>query len=251
VTVVADAGMMSKTNLCDIEQAGWSFIVGGRVPDVPYQISAWITSHPGQAPPDGLILTQPMPPAPKAATPWWCHYQYRADRARRSSHGIDQQISKAEKAVAGQTPVKRNRFVKITGATKTIDRDLEAKARILAGWKSYVTNLPGPPQPVIDSYHQLWHVEHAFRMSKHDLRARPIYHHLKDSIDAHLAIVMAALAVATRIEQATGWTIKRFIKTLRQYRTVIINTGTQQVTAEQPIPDDVRQALTRLSNIAH
>jgi hypothetical protein len=251
VTVVADAGMMSKTNLADIEQVGWSFIVGGRVPDVPYQVSKWLADHPGERPPDGLTLTQPAPSAPGAPSRWLVHYQYRDGRARRSTHGIDQQIRKAEKTVAGQTPVKRTRFVKIAGAAKTVDRELEIKTRALAGWKSYVTNLDWPPGDVIGAYHQLWHVEHAFRMSKHDLRARPVYHHTRQSIDAHLAIVMAALAVATRIEQATGWTIKRFIKTLRQYRAVVINTGTQHVTAEQPLPEDARQALTRLSRIAH
>jgi hypothetical protein len=54
-------------------------------------------------------------------------------------HCIDTQIAKAEKAVAGQAPVKRNRFIQLTGGTKTVNRDLEVKARMLAGWKPYVT----------------------------------------------------------------------------------------------------------------
>ena len=37
---------------------------------------------------------------------------------------------------------------------------------------------------VLDAYHQLWHIEKNFRMSKHDLQARPIYHHLRDLIEA-------------------------------------------------------------------
>jgi transposase len=49
---------------------------------------------------------------------------------------------------------------------------------------------------VIGAYHQLWRIEHAFRMSKHDLRARPVYHHKRESIDAHLAVVFAALAIS-------------------------------------------------------
>ena len=48
---------------------------------------------------------------------------------------------------------------------------LEAKTRALAGWKGYTTNLTGRPAAfVIDAYHQLWRIEKAFRMSKHDLR---------------------------------------------------------------------------------
>ena len=52
--------------------------------------------------------------------------------------------------------------------------------------------------------------EKSFRMGKHDLQARPIYHHKRDSIEAHLTIVFAALTVGRWIEQATGWTIKKF-----------------------------------------
>ena len=92
--------------------------------------------------------------------------------------------------------MKRNRFVQLTGATKSVNRDLEAKARALAGLKGYVTNLEAPTaEYVMGAYHQLWQIEKSFRMSKTDLRARPIYHHKRDSIEAHLTIVFAALAV--------------------------------------------------------
>ena len=43
-------------------------------------------------------------------------------------HGIEQQVAKAEKAVAGQAAIKRNRFVTLTGGTRTVNRDLETKA---------------------------------------------------------------------------------------------------------------------------
>jgi hypothetical protein len=55
------------------------------------------------------------------------YYQYKADRARRTLLGIDEQIAKAENAVAGKVPVKRNRFIVITGADKSVNRVLEAK----------------------------------------------------------------------------------------------------------------------------
>ena len=126
------------------------------------------------------------------------HYQYRADRARRTLRGIDEQVGKAEKAVAGKVAVKRNRYVQLAGGTKSVNRELEAKTRALAGWKGYTTNLVDQPAEfVIGAYHQLWHVEKSFRMSKHDLKARPIYHHKRESIEAHLTIVFAALAVTS------------------------------------------------------
>ena len=99
---------------------------------------------------------------------------------------------------------------------------------------------------MIGAYHHMWRIEHAFRMSKHDLKARPIYHRKRESIDAHLAVVFAALAVSHWIEQRTGWSIRKFVRTFRRYRQVTINTGTLQVAAEQPLPDDERAILAKL-----
>ena len=245
VTVVADAGMVSEANRKAIEAAGLSFILGARIPDVPYVVSEWRKQHPNQQIPDQLVLTQPWPAGPAdKRRDQIIYYQYRTDRGRRTLRGIDEQIGKAEKAVAGKVPVKRNRFITLSGADKSVNRELEAKARTLAGWKGYVTNLANPNAGfVIDAYHQLWHIEKSFRMSKHDLRARPIYHHKRQSIDAHLTVVFAALAVTRLIEDRTGWSIKRFVRTARRYRTVNIRAGTHILTAEDPLPDDLRDAL--------
>ena len=96
---------------------------------------------------------------------------------------------------------------------------------------------------VIDAYHRLFQIEKAFRMSKHDLQARPIYHHQRDSIDAHLTIVFAALAVSRWIEDRTGWSIKKFVRTARRYRTIEIQAGDHTNTAADPLPDEFREAL--------
>jgi hypothetical protein len=80
-------------------------------------------------------------------------------------------------------------------------------------------------------------------MSKHDLQARPIYHHKRESIEAHLTIVFAALAISRWIEDHTGWSIKKFLRTARRYRTVTIQVGDHTITAADPLPDDLRHAL--------
>jgi hypothetical protein len=50
-----------------------------------------------------------------------------------------------------------------------------------------MTNLTtASPDFAIDAYHQLWRIERSFRMSKHDLQARPVYHHIRESIEAHV-----------------------------------------------------------------
>ncbi len=222
VTVVADAGMVSAANQKAIEDAGLSFIIGARLPQEPYVIMAWRTAHPGQELPNGQVFTQPWPAGPTdRRRDHTFYYRYSADRARRTLKGIDEQVAKAEKAVAGITPVKRNRFVKLTGGDRSVNRALEAKARSLAGIKGYVTNLDpkvADSDFVIGSYHRLFQIEKSFRMSKHDLRARPIYHHKRESIDAHLTVVFAALAVSKFIETETGWSIKKFVRTARRYR---------------------------------
>jgi transposase len=174
-------------------------------------------------------------------------YQYRADRARCTLKGIDQQIAKAEKAVAGQAAVKRNRFVQLTGATKSLNPDLEPKARALARLKGYATNLEAPTaEYVMGAYHQLWQIEKSFRMSKTDLRARPIYHHKKDSIEAHRTMVFAALAVTCWLERRTGWSIKTLVTALRRYRSIDLQVGDQTVTAADPLSADIRTVLDRL-----
>jgi hypothetical protein len=245
VTVVADAGMVSEANKRAIEQAGLSFILGARIPDLPYVIAEWRDAHPDTEIPDGHVFVQPWPAGPgDKRRDHTFFYQYRADRARRTLRGIDQQITKAENAVAGKTAIKRNRYVRLTGVTKTVNRTLEAKNRALAGIKGYVTNLPDPdPEQVIGAYSRLLQVEKSFRMSKTDLAARPIYHHTRESIEAHLTIVFAALAVSRWIENTTGWSIKRFVTTARRYRTITIQAGDHTITAADPLPDDLRAAL--------
>lgn len=180
------------------------------------------------------------------------YYQYKHDRARQTLKGIDEQVAKAEKAVKGQTPVKRNRFVTLTSARKSVNRALEAKARSLAGIKAYVTNLDpavADADFVIGAYHRLFQIERSFRMSKHDLQARPIYHHKRESIEAHLTVVFAALAVSKWVEEQTCWSIKKFVGTARRYRTIEIQIGEHTITAKEPLPDDLAAALNAIHRV--
>jgi hypothetical protein len=85
-------------------------------------------------------------------------------------------------------------------------------------------------------------------MSKQDLQAWPIYHRKRDSIGAHLSIVFAARAISRWIEHATGWSIRRFVKTARRYRTIHIQAGDHIITAADPLPDDLRQAIEAINS---
>jgi transposase len=256
VTVVADAGMISDASMKAIEAAGLSFILGMKVPDVPYVVGAWRREHPGEEVPDGRVFTRPWPAGPKDKRRDQVIYDTcKADRARRTLHGIDEQVAEAAKAVAGLAPVKRNRFIQLEGAVKSVNRDLEEKARTLAGIKGRKTDLaatpdgePVTPDFVIGSYHRLFEIEKSFRMSKSDLQARPIYHRKRDSIEAHLTIVFAALAVGRWIEAQTVWSIRKFVKTARRYREIEIKAGQRVITAADPLSDDLRQALDAINH---
>ena len=122
VTVVADAGMVSQANQDAIEDAGLSFIIGARIPHVPYLVQQWRIEHPDQELPDGKVFTQPWPATAterqRGRGDKKFHYQYRADRARRTLRGIDEQVAKAEQAVAGKASIKRNRFVTLSGGAE-------------------------------------------------------------------------------------------------------------------------------------
>src|SRR5690606_41875664 len=96
---------------------------------------------------------------------------------------------------------------------------------------------------VMDASHRRFHTEKWFRMSRHDRRARPIYPRHRDSIEAHLTVVFAALAASRWIEACTGWSIRKFVRTARRYRTIQIQAGTQTITAADPLPDDLHHAL--------
>src|SRR5699024_1931687 len=107
------------------------------------------------------------------------------------------------------------RFVKTSGGKPVLDEASLARARRLVGLKGYVTNIPAQLMPageVISSYHDLWHVEQSFRMSKTDLRARPMFHRTRQAIEAHLTIVFTALAVSREVQRRSGLAIRNVIR---------------------------------------
>lgn len=92
-----------------------------------------------------------------------------------------------------------------------------------------------PAAEVIASYHSLWQVEASFRRSKTELAARPMFHHDRDTIEAHLTIVVTALAVARTAQSRSGLAIGNVIRQLRPLRSATIAINGHQ----QPFPPDV------------
>ena len=82
-----------------------------------------------------------------------------------------------------------------------IDETRIAQAARWDGLKGYLTNTDHHPELVIEMYGQLWHVEKAFRISKTDLRIRPIYHYRRKRIEAHVLIAFVAYTIYKELER--------------------------------------------------
>lgn len=248
--VVADAGMLSAVNLLALEDAGFAFIVGSRAAKTPYDLADHFRTK-GNAFTDGqTVETIRAMGVGKDRRTRRVVYQYSFKRGKNDDRAINAMIKKAEDVAAGRRPLKRDRFVKIDGATKGVDWDLVERARSMTGLKGYVTNIgieqmDGPA--IVAAYQDLYQVERSFRMVKSDLRARPIFHQLRDSIEAHLTIVFAALAISREAQQRTGASIKKILNTLRPLRTATITIGDHQITAAPEIPDEARELLNYLN----
>ena len=148
ITIVADAGMFSASNKKAIVDAGLDYILGVKFKDVPYPVEQWRKEHPEVDYSDGQI---------------WTHHN-RGDRGPYGSlKGIDEQVAKAEKAVAGKIAVKRNRYVDLRAPAKRVNYTLANKNRALAGIKGYETSrVDLSAEEVIDAYRQLIKVEKSF-----------------------------------------------------------------------------------------
>jgi hypothetical protein len=209
LTVVADAAMLAESNLLALEDAGFFFIVGSRIDKVPWKVAEFARAYPGEPVVDGQVFVEPRPAGTKRTGPrrWAVVYQYRQARAERDLRNIAKQVAKAQAVVDGLRPVKRAQFVVLGEQAATLNEPLIAAARARAGIKGYITNLPVrglPPAPggsayrppcerdpvdpltVVSHYHQLFEVEASFRISKADIKARPMCVHSRPSIEAHL-----------------------------------------------------------------
>jgi transposase len=139
--------------------------------------------------------------------------------------------------------------VTVTGDKPGVNWAQVEKARTWLGLKGYVTNIPSialDGAGVVAAYHQLFQVEASFRMAKTDLRARPMFHHERDSIDAHLTIVFCALAISRYLQDRTGLSIKRIIRALRPLRDVTISIDGHHLTAPTPPEGQAADILTAL-----
>lgn len=253
ITVTADAAMLSSKNITELEELGYHYIIASRIAKVPYEIEEY-EKEPGQELEDGQIFDLSVPMNTGRGTKRVNRrviYQYRQKRASLDLRNIEKAVAKAEKMVKGTTDFKRNRFLVVKDGKREINYALIEKSKLKAGVKGYVTDLDIDAQQVIDAYHQLFQVEKSFRMSKSDLKARPIFHHKRDSIEAHLTIVFAALAISRFIENKTEISIKKYLQILKPIRTGIVAINGRQCEIEPEITGQAIRILKKLDQIGY
>ena len=176
---------------------------------------------------------------------WRAVWQYSQARFVHDNLTLTAQENRAKQVVAGKAAARRPRFVSGPAGGYQLSQASIDRARKLAGLKGYVANIPADTmtaEDLIGCYHDLWHVEQSFRISKADLAANPFFARERDMIEAHLTIVFAALAIARVIQNRTGMTIRRVIRTLRPLRSATIraNGVTQTI---PPVLDPTQQTL--------
>ena len=198
--VVADSGLMNGDNIADLEANGYKYIIGARIKTESRQIKEWILSQPKN---DCQMVEYDKGNGQRLLV------GYTADRARKDAYNREKGVRRLEKAYHRGTLTKENinrrgynKFLSMEGDVKvSIDYDkLETDAK-WDGLKGYLTNTGISASQVYAAYHNLWHVERAFRISKSRIEIRPMFHFTRRRIEAHVCICFVALKVYKELER--------------------------------------------------
>jgi transposase len=199
--IVADSGLLSKSNIASLKEKNYQYIIGARIKNDTDEVSQKILDlklcEDGQSAilkkdnGDTLIIT------------------YTEKRAKKDAHNRKKGLTRLEKKVSSGKLTKDkinargyNKYLTLKNEVNVaIDYDKYNADAAWDGLKGYVTNTSLSVDAVIDSYSNLWHIEKAFRMSKSDLEIRPIYHFTKRRIEAHISISFVAYTIYKELER--------------------------------------------------
>jgi transposase len=121
-----------------------------------------------------------------------------------------------------------NKYLKLTGDVSiVIDYKKFKNDQHWDGLKGYVTNTSLRSKQVIESYNNLWKIEKAFRISKSDLKIRPIYHRLRERIEAHICISFVSYVLYKDLERVLfvniSISIKKAIKQINRMQEIMVS----------------------------
>lgn len=213
---VADRGMLSKENLSYLEKNNVHYIVGSRLKSLKKtqqeDILTWVSSL------DKEKITGEVTHKINLSDVQQLILSYRSSRARKDKADREKAIQKLQVRLSRSKNPKQlisnygfQKFIRVNGeAVLQIDED---KMRAAAAWDGVVGIITNHPtlnhQQVLDQYRGLWQVEESFRITKHDLRIRPIYHWTPHRVRAHIAISFMAFVCVRYLEYRVGAQYKK------------------------------------------
>lgn len=200
LVIVADSGVLSKSNISDLQDKGYEFILGARIKNEKRSIKNQILD---------LTLTNNQSSVIEREDATRLIISYSDKRALKDQYNRKKGLRKLEKKITSGKLTKANinnrgynKYLILEGDVQvSIDHEtFEADAK-WDGLKGYLTNSTLPKDEIIENYTHLWKIEKAFRISKTDLKIRPVYHRLQRRIEAHICIAFVAYKVYKELER--------------------------------------------------
>ncbi|MEO6347679.1 MAG: IS1634 family transposase [Aquaticitalea sp.] len=204
-TIVADAAMISEENIAGLRKNNINYIVGARLGNLPYEIIKQI---------DTDIIREDGKSIRLQTDKGYLICSYSSVRYRKDKYEMEKQIERAKHIIENPSKTKKLKYTTSNGQKIELNEKLINKNKKLLGIKGYYTDLEENDvdnQTIIKRYHELYKIEHAFRISKNDLETRPIFHFKEEPIKLHILICFIALVISKYIELQTNASIKRFI----------------------------------------
>lgn len=207
VTVVADSGLLSQENQENLEKEGLDYILGARIKNMPKKIERQILDKAKykKLEEDSSERTIEIPLGDKERL----IVTYSPKRAEKDKRDREKAVKKLkEKMSKSKNPASLisnygyKKYLKIEGETKVeLDNVKLAKSAAWDGLHGIITNKKElSSREALEYYHQLWQIEENFRISKHDLKIRPIYHWTPKRVKSHIAISFMALVCVRHLE---------------------------------------------------
>jgi transposase len=217
--VVADSAMISHQNMEALEASGIKYIVGARLGNLSHSLFTTVVAKTPKT--DGANQRFIIPHQNHRSL----IVSYSAKRAAKDKSDLNKRLARAESVLSNPSSItSRYKYLR-QGSTKqwTIHQEAIAKDKQLEGLKGYVTNATNlTNEEIINKYASLWQVERSFRISKSDLKARPIFHTVREKIEAHMTIVFASLAISKYVELTTGKSIASIVEQVGRVEEVIL-----------------------------
>jgi transposase len=199
--VVADAGLLSNDNIALLEENKYPYILGARIKNETKAIQRKILDAKLK---DGKYLKIQKSDKTKLVVCFALNRAFRDEKNRkRGIMRLEKNLKSGKLTKSHINNRGYNKYLKLKGEVKIeIDYEKFNADNQWDGLKGYLTNTSLTPKQIIDSYKQLWQIEKAFRISKTDLKIRPIFHRLYRRIEAHICLAFAAYNIYKVLEKS-------------------------------------------------